>query len=61
MKFSKTLKDGYKHIDELPKYGKELILRLIERGAIESTANGNIDLPRETYDTLIILAKLGII
>lgn len=50
----------YKNINEIPDEGKNLILDLIKKGAIKSD-NGKIELSKETYDTLIILAKLGII
>lgn len=50
----------YKSINEIPDEGKGLILDLIKVGAIKSD-NGEIELSEETYDTLIILAKLGVI
>ena len=50
----------YKNIEEIPSEGKSLIIELINKGAIECE-NGKITLSQEVYETLIILAKIGII
>lgn len=50
----------YKNIEEVPDEGKNLILELINEGAIEYQ-KGKIELSKEVYDILIILAKIGII
>lgn len=50
----------FETINDVPKQGRYLILKLISEGAIEVN-DGKINLSKSVYEVLIILAKKGIL
>lgn len=50
----------YKTTDDIPKEGRRLIVKLLERGVIDSK-NGEINIDEVVYKVLIILARLDLI
>lgn len=49
----------YKTINDVPDYGKDLVNKLIEVGALQGTGNGELDIPESMLRTLVILQRLG--
>jgi hypothetical protein len=51
----------YKTYNDIPDYGKSVIKRLIDIGALEVCKDGSINITEDMLRIFVILARIGII